>query len=71
MATAKKKATKKKAAAKSAAAPSPPASQNDLVKCKNISNKAIAVKGGSIAPGEKGECTVAQLRQFRKYLEAI
>ena len=66
----KKKAAKKKAAAApAAAAPSKPASQNDMVKCRNKSNRIINVKGASLKPGDSGECTVAQLRQFRNYLE--
>lgn len=45
--------------------------QNKMVKCKNTSKKAIPVKGSIIQPGEEGECTAAQLRQFNKYLEAL
>ena len=45
------------------------AKQGDMVACKNISKRIINVKGASLKPGEKGKCTVAQLRQFNKFLE--
>lgn len=71
MAAAKGKAAEG-AAEKSAASKAKTGSenpQNKMVKCKNISNKAIPVKGSVIEPGEEGKCTAAQLRQFNKYLE--
>lgn len=67
-----KKAAKKKSAPKGAGSPAAvekAVSQGDLVGCKNTSNRDIHVKGGCVRPGESGECTIAQLRQFRKFLE--
>ncbi len=70
MATAKKKAVKKKStASKEAVAPSPTA-PGDLIKVKNISDRQINVRGGTLQPGDSGEATAAQLRQFPKHLEA-
>lgn len=71
MATVKKKAAKKKVASKPEAAPSLPASQNARVKVRNTTTRSINVLGGIIGPGEEGETTVAQARQFRKFLEVL
>jgi hypothetical protein len=40
-------------------------------KAKNISKFAIQLSGKSIAPGEVGECTPAELSVFFKYLEKV
>lgn len=46
-----------------------PADQNAIVKVKNTSKRLINISKGGIEPGKKGEATVAELRQFRNYLE--
>ena len=44
--------------------------QSDIVNCKNISNRVINPLKGTIPHGELGECSVAQLRQYSKWLES-
>lgn len=63
MPTAKKKAVA--AAPKKAAAP---VKQSDVVEVRNISGHTINTSKGAIAVNKEGKCTVAELRQYNKYL---
>ena len=45
--------------------------QSDIVKVENISNRQINTSKGTIAIGGKGEATVAELRQYSKFLKRL
>ncbi len=48
-----------------------PKKSGDVVKVENISKYLVNTSKGSIEPGEKGKCTLAESRSYGKSLKVI